>query len=100
MAATNTNKLIADQKAAARLEINILNDRLRQAAQRVPQFVLDGSHQATIAWKQQAEAIFYGKLKSGSSKASLRSLRNLIAIKTNHLNYMLHGEQTEVGEQE
>ena len=74
-----THAQIRQQKELLRQQISAAVRELQSAAQRVPDSVLNGSWQAAVAWRQKAEAAYFGRHATGGKRASLWRLRAVLA---------------------
>ena len=57
MAATNKNKLIAEQKQQFRHHIYVLNGKIEQALMKIPAWVSDCSHGRAVQYKSDVETV-------------------------------------------
>lgn len=91
MAATKKALAIRAQKDALRAQIAAMNENLKAACSRVPRSVVQGSHRAAVAWRDQAEKIVFGTLSVGSKKASTAELEHLVAVRAQQMQVLQGG---------
>ncbi len=85
MAATKKALSIRAQKEAIRAQIAATNEHLIAATKRVPEAVVNGSHQFAVAWRDQAEKVVFGSLSTGTKKATTDNLERLLSAKLQQL---------------
>ena len=91
MAATKKALAIRATKDSLRAELAEMNNRMLEAARKVPHSVLNGFHQDVTAWKDQAEKAVFGVLHTGPQKATVEMLEALRQQKAQQLQVLEGG---------
>ena len=81
MAVTKKHIAIQAQKRELANGIERANAQLRICANKVPEVVLNGSHQLAVAWKEVAESIFKRELSGAPERMSVSGLQDRLAEK-------------------
>ncbi len=91
MAATKKALAIRAQKNALRAQVAAMNESLKAACSRVPESIVNGSHQVAVAWRDQAEKVVFGTLSIGAKNASTSDLEHLVAVRAQQLQVLQGG---------